>query len=134
MIRREGILTRKVSDIALSQLSEVEITQTLFGRIFNYGNVTVLGDSDASSLRFIRIQSPLKLRTVIDDARVGTKRATAPIPTIENKTPTNPLNIGANEADEHQEVLAQIDSLLRKGLLTEEEAAAKRAKFSGEGS
>jgi membrane protein YdbS with pleckstrin-like domain len=133
LIRREGILTRRVADIALSQLSEVVITQSLFGRMFNYGDVTVTGDSEASSLRFMQIQSPLKLRTVIDDARVGEKRATAPIPTEENKTPTNPLTIAPTVDLDQQEVLAQIDSLQRKGILTEAEAAAKRAQLNGEG-
>ncbi len=133
LIRRDGILTRRVADLALSQLSEVVITQSLFGRIFNYGDVTVTGDSEASSLKFVRIQSPLKLRTVIDDARVGEKRATAPIPTVENKTPTNPLTIEPTADIDNQEALAQIDSLQRKGILTEAEAAAKRAQLSGEG-
>jgi len=36
LIRREGILTRRVADIALNQLSEVVITQSLIGRIFNW--------------------------------------------------------------------------------------------------
>ena len=132
LIRREGILTRRVADIALNQLSEVVITQSLFGRMFNYGDVSVTGDSDASALRFIQIQSPLKLRTVIDDARVGTKRDTAPIPTQENKTPTNPLTIEPTVVDEQHEILAQIDALQRKGILTAEEAAAKRTQLTGE--
>jgi hypothetical protein len=133
LIRREGILNRRVADIALSQLSEVVITQSLFGRIFNYGNVSVTGDSDASSLVFNQIQNPFKLRTVIDDARVGEKRATAPIPTQEDKTPTNPLTIAPTVESDQQEFLAQIDSLQRKGILTEAEAATKRAQITGEG-
>ena len=145
LIRREGLLTRRVSDIALSQLSEVVITQTLFGRLFNYGDVAVTGDSDASALRFVQIHNPLKLRTVIDDARLGakneTKRSTAPIPTEENKTPTNPLTIvpnttaelAADPAAEQADALHHIDALEKRGILTPDEAAAKRAQLTGQG-
>ncbi|MFM2033134.1 MAG: hypothetical protein RLZZ297_1899 [Chloroflexota bacterium] len=145
LIRREGILSRRVSDIALTQLSEVVITQSLLGRLFNYGDVHVTGDSDASKLQFVQVKNPFKLRTVIDDARVGarseSKGTTAPIATEEDKTPTNPLTIvpsgtaelGLEPGSELEQTMQHIDALERRGVLTAAEAAAKRAQLTGQG-
>jgi hypothetical protein len=48
----------------MQKVESVDVDQTLLGRLFNYGNVTVRG-TGSSFETTRRIDSPLKLRTTI---------------------------------------------------------------------
>jgi uncharacterized membrane protein YdbT with pleckstrin-like domain len=55
LLFREGILARRGRDLALSRITDVSFTQTLWERIINSGTLTIesAGDSGATVLRHI---------------------------------------------------------------------------------
>jgi hypothetical protein len=48
----------------MQKVESVDVDQTLIGRLFNYGNLTIRG-TGSSFEKLSRIDSPLKLRTTV---------------------------------------------------------------------
>ena len=64
----EGIRERRSTiEMNMQKVESIDVDQTLAGRLFNYGNVTIRGTgSSFATLRLI--DSPLKLRTSVTAA------------------------------------------------------------------
>ena len=64
IILKRGFIRRCTIEMNLSKVESVDVDQTLFGRIFDFGSVTIRGTgSTFENLRLI--DSPLKLRTTV---------------------------------------------------------------------
>lgn len=64
VILKRGFIRRHTVEMNMQKVESVDVDQTLLGRIFNYGNVTVRGTG--STFETIRkIDSPLKLRSTV---------------------------------------------------------------------
>ena len=64
IILKKGFIRRHTVEMNMQKVESVDVDQSLLGRIFNYGNVTVRGTG--STFETIRkIDSPLKLRTTV---------------------------------------------------------------------
>jgi uncharacterized membrane protein YdbT with pleckstrin-like domain len=64
IILKRGLIRRYTNEMNMQKVESVDVDQTLLGRIFNYGDVTIRGSgSTLESLRMIG--APLKLRTTI---------------------------------------------------------------------
>jgi uncharacterized membrane protein (DUF4010 family) len=51
-------------EMNMQKVESVDVDQTLTGRLFNYGNVTIRGTGSTFE-KLVRIDSPLKLRTTV---------------------------------------------------------------------
>jgi membrane protein YdbS with pleckstrin-like domain len=64
IILKRGLIRRHTVEMNMQKVESVDVDQTLLGRIFDYGNVTIRGvGSSFETLRMI--DSPLKLRTTV---------------------------------------------------------------------
>ena len=64
IIFKRGLIRRHTVEMNMQKVESVDVDQTLIGRLFNYGNVTVRGvGSTFETLRMI--DAPLKLRTTV---------------------------------------------------------------------
>jgi uncharacterized membrane protein YdbT with pleckstrin-like domain len=64
IILKRGFIRRHTVEMNMQKVESVDVDQTLIGRLFNYGNVTVRGTgSTFETLRMI--DAPLKLRTSV---------------------------------------------------------------------
>ena len=64
IILKRGFIRRHTVEMNMQKVESVDVDQTLLGRVFNYGNVTVRGTG--STFETIRgIDSPLRLRTTV---------------------------------------------------------------------
>jgi uncharacterized membrane protein YdbT with pleckstrin-like domain len=64
IILKRGLIRRHTVEMNMQKVESVDVDQTLIGRLFNYGNVTIRGTgSSFESLRMI--DAPLKLRTTV---------------------------------------------------------------------
>ncbi len=64
IILKRGLMRRHTVEMNMQKVETVDVDQTLLGRVFNYGNVTIRG-TGSSFETLSRIDSPLKLRTTI---------------------------------------------------------------------
>jgi uncharacterized membrane protein YdbT with pleckstrin-like domain len=67
IIFKRGFIRRHTVEMNMQKVESVDVDQTLFGRLFNYGDVTVRGvGSTFERLSFI--YAPLRLRTTVTAA------------------------------------------------------------------
>ena len=64
IILKRGLIRRHTVEMNMQKVESVDVDQTLIGRLFNYGNVTIRG-TGSSFEKLSRIDSPLKLRTTV---------------------------------------------------------------------
>ncbi len=115
VIQLEGVLHKDITDSSLEKVNDVKMVQSLWGRIFDYGDIEILTASDLGVNLFKRINAPIKFKTVMLDAKdklggsmdTGARSATPDIPTM----------------------IAQLDSLRKQGVLTEDEFGKKKAEL-----
>lgn len=64
VVHKTGFVRRRTFEIALDKIESVDVDQSILGRIFNYGNVTIMGVGEGRQT--IRtIASPLAFRNAI---------------------------------------------------------------------
>ncbi|MEO5510353.1 MAG: PH domain-containing protein [Longimicrobiales bacterium] len=76
LIAKRGIVSRKTIETLLEKVEAVSVEQTLFGRIFNYGTVTVQGTGGTKE-SFAMVSKPLELRKVIHE-QIDSQRSNSP--------------------------------------------------------
>ena len=64
VILKRGLIRRHTVEMNMQKVESVDVDQTLTGRLFNYGNVTIRGTGSTFE-KLVRIDSPLKLRTTV---------------------------------------------------------------------
>lgn len=116
IIQLEGVLHKHITDSSLEKVNDVKLTQSVWGRLLNYGDIEILTASELGVNVFKRIASPIKFKTVMVDAKDklggdssggGARSATPDIPAM----------------------IGQLDNLRKQGVLTEEEFGKKKAEL-----
>ena len=114
IIKKTGILTRRVFQIPLDKVQDLRLVATLWGRWLSYGNVEVESAGEEGPVDFPRIQNPEAFRNV-----VFTRQAA---PAAASVAPTTPRRTA-------EERLGDVERLFKAGSLTEGEYKAKRQEL-----
>jgi uncharacterized membrane protein YdbT with pleckstrin-like domain len=64
VIHKTGFITRKTFEMSLDKVESVDVSQSIMGRILNYGNVTIMGVGEGRQT-ISTIASPLAFRNSI---------------------------------------------------------------------
>lgn len=64
IIFKRGWLRRHTIEMNIQKVESVDVDQTLLGRVFNYGDITIRG-TGATFEKLAKVESPLKLRTTV---------------------------------------------------------------------
>jgi uncharacterized membrane protein YdbT with pleckstrin-like domain len=70
IIAKTGLIKRHSLDMMLTKVESININQGLFARIFNYGDITVIG-SGGTSQSFRAIAKPMELRAQVNKMIAG---------------------------------------------------------------
>jgi membrane protein YdbS with pleckstrin-like domain len=116
VIQVNGIINKNVIDSSLEKVNDVKMTQSFFGRIFDYGDVEILTASELGVNLFRRIVDPVHFKTAMLNAKEG-------IGFHENgvNRPAQPLDVPT--------MIAKLDDLRKQGILTDEEFQEKKTKL-----
>ena len=116
VIQVNGIINKNVIDSSLEKVNDVKMTQSFFGRIFDYGDVEILTASELGVNLFRRIVDPVHFKTAMLNAKEG-------IGFHENgvNRPAQPLDVPT--------LIAKLDDLRKQGILTYEEFQEKKTKL-----
>jgi len=116
----KGIVNKHVRDSALEKVNDVDMKQSVVGRLLRYGTVQIITGSDIGVNLFHRISNPVRFKREMLNAKEGihpskpaVRRGEAP--------PT--------DADEIPDLIAELGELRQKGILTEEEFQAKKKEL-----
>ena len=115
VIQFSGIFNKSVVDSSLEKVNDVKMTQSLFGRMFNFGDVQIMTASELGVNVFKRIGEPVKFKTAMLNAR--------------EKIGYEGTGSHAANIDAIPEMIVGLDELRKKGILTEEEFQSKKKEL-----
>jgi len=115
VIQISGLFSKDVVDSSLEKVNDVKMSQSFFGRIFDYGNVEILTASEMGINLFQRIGDPVKFKTAMLNAK--------------EKLGYEGTSVKAQRADDIPTQIAELDELRKKGILTEAEFQAKKKEL-----
>ncbi len=116
VIQISGVFRKDVIDSSLEKVNDVHLSQSFLGRLFDYGDVEILTASEIGVNLFKRIGDPVKFKTAMINAKEqlgfgeeagGERRAAPDIPAL----------------------IAELDELRKKGILSEEEFQRKKTEL-----
>jgi membrane protein YdbS with pleckstrin-like domain len=118
VIQLQGVLSKNVLDSSLEKITDVELEQSLLGRMFNFGNVDILTASDEGVNRMQAIRRPIEFKRAMMDAR---------------SRYDGYLDRGPIQAYDHprdvRAVLEQLAALRDRGILSPAEFEAKKREL-----
>ena len=149
-----GVLNKKTTDSSLEKINDAVLTQSIFGRIFGFGDLDILTASESGISRFRMLIEPVKFKRAMLDAKHEYERdlagggyaaspplraetvAPAALPTDETSTTPMPVAtpVPPGEALSRDEVTRTLNSLadLRdRGAISGDEYERKKADLLG---
>ena len=113
VIQTAGIFSKDVVDSSLEKVNDVKLSQSFFGRMFDYGDIEILTASEVGANVFRSIGEPIKFKTAMLNAkeRLGFDEMGAQAVQAANDVPY---------------MIASLDDLRKKGIISEEEFQRKK--------
>ncbi len=68
VIYKTGLIWRQTNEMSVDKVESVQISQTILGRLLDFGTVTILGTGEGSFETLRTVAGPLKLRNSITGA------------------------------------------------------------------
>ena len=115
VIQISGVFDKDVVDSSLEKVNDVKMSQSFWGRLFGYGDIEILTASEIGVNLFKRIAEPVKFKTAMLNAKEELGFA----------------EIGGvpRPAEDIPSLIAKLDDLRKKGILSEEEFQKKKAEL-----
>lgn len=118
VIHLSGVLNKEVTDSSLEKVNDVKMEQSVFGRIFDYGDVKILTASELGINLFKRIGDPVRFKTAMLNAKERLGRDDdLPRPSVQSVQRTI------------SQLITDLDQLRRQGVLSNEEFEAKKREL-----
>lgn len=132
-----GTINKHVRDSALEKVNDVDLTQSIVGRMLGYGTVQIITGSDIGVNKFHRISRPLRFKRAMLNAKEELHVVEPGAEPVEPALPGSPgEDVGATEVepvpvsgDEIPDLIAELADLHEKGIISEEEFQAKKSEL-----
>jgi uncharacterized membrane protein YdbT with pleckstrin-like domain len=124
VIQVEGILDKHVIDSSLEKVNDVVLRQSAIGRLLDFGNIEILTGSEIGVNELSRIHHPIAFKTEM----LNQKEAMGEIDAFESRS----RRVLANEAPtagDVPELIAELDELRQRGILTQAEFEDKKRQL-----
>jgi signal transduction histidine kinase len=145
LIHAEGVINKRASDSSLEKINDAVLTESVFGRMFGFGDLEVLTASETGNenLRMLRDAKSFKKAMLeakheleIDLSRPTAPAMRAPDPVAAPPAPVVPVApapVAAPDtsmtADEVSASIERLVDMRDRGLITPEEFEAKRTEM-----
>jgi uncharacterized membrane protein YdbT with pleckstrin-like domain len=134
----DGVINKRATDSSLEKINDAILIETIFGRLFGFGDLDVLTASEAGieKLRMLRDAKEFKkaMLEAKHELEIELNRPTMPPVRSSDAGPASAPAAPAPEpktdtADEVANALERLGDLRDRGILTPEEFAAKKAEL-----
>jgi hypothetical protein len=137
VIEVKGTINKEVSDSALEKVNDVELKQSVVGRVLGYGTVQIITGSDIGVNRFHRISDPLRFKREMLNAKEGLHEPSLPVEPAEVPPPSPPADTVEPTAPEPEaqtaagipDLIVELAELRQQGIISEEEFEAKKKEL-----
>lgn len=110
-----GVFNKNVVDSSLEKVNDIKMNQTFLGRLFDYGDVQILTASELGVDQFDKIADPIKFKTAILNAK--------------EELGFDEDHIRVQQAEDIPSLIARLDDLRKRGIISEEEFRKKKAEL-----
>ncbi|HVD71250.1 MAG TPA: PH domain-containing protein [Actinomycetota bacterium] len=125
VIHREGFIAKRSMEIPLDKINDVRFEQGIFERMVGAGTLVIQSASESGRNEFKFIRHPEEVqRTIYHESEADQTR------TVQRATPPPSATTGAPSTTTELERLADLRA---RGVLTEEEFQAQKARILGQG-
>jgi uncharacterized membrane protein YdbT with pleckstrin-like domain len=116
VIQTAGVFSKDVVDSSLEKVNDVKLSQSFWGRLFDYGDIEILTASEVGANVFRSIGQPIKFKTAMLNAkeRLGFE---------------DELRVQAPATSDIPSLIARLDDLRKKGLISDEEFQKKKTEL-----
>lgn len=112
VMKLEGVLSKSHRDASLDKINDLVMTQSILGRLLGYGDLQILTANEASGMTFHKLGDPVAFKRQVLQVRT-TEMADGP-------------GLGAASVSDPIAQIQRLGDLRAKGVITEEEFAAKK--------
>ena len=116
VIQTSGVFSKDVVDSSLEKVNDVKLSQSFWGRLFDYGDIEILTASEVGANVFRSIGEPIKFKTAMLNAkeRLGFDELGTQSVQAVNDIPF---------------MIASLDDLRKKGIISEVEFQQKKTEL-----
>lgn len=115
VIQTSGVLSKEVLDTSLEKVNDVKMTQSFWGRLFNYGDIQILTASELGVDQFRNIGDPVKFKTAMLNAK--------------ERLGYDEIGPRVQAEEDIPSLIAGLDDLRKQGIISEEEFQQKKAEL-----
>lgn len=136
IIDETGFFTRYSKESPLDKINNVEYDQSIWGRIFGFGNVDIQTAAEMGETKYLLIHHPKLLKDTITHAQEDYKKnqLTNQANQLAEAIARTNANATGTAKPSQQMIADELDklfSLLQKGAITQEEYLAQKQKLMG---
>ncbi len=125
VLQVRGVFNKRVIDSSLEKINDIELRQSLLGRIFNFGTIEILTASGGEGANVMdRIEAPLEFKRALLEAKHNLERGYGYLDT-DSYIPGRP----SGGALDIQRTLEELARLRDRGILSPEEFEAKKREI-----
>jgi len=117
VLKLEGLLSKSHRDASLDKINDLVMSQSVLGRLLNYGDVQILTANESSAMTFHRLHDPVGFKRQILQVRTAEM--------AEGPRLAGSAAVAAADADPIAQI-ERLGQLRAQGTITEEEFAAKK--------
>jgi uncharacterized membrane protein YdbT with pleckstrin-like domain len=117
VIQTSGVFSKDVVDSSLEKVNDVKLSQSFWGRLFDYGDIEILTASEVGANVFRSIGQPIRFKTAMLNAkeRLG----------FEDDLSAQAMHV----ANDIPSLIARLDDLRKKGVISEAEFQQKKTEL-----
>lgn len=115
VIQISGVFNKAVVDSSLEKVNDVKMSQSFLGRMFGFGDIEILTASELGVNLFHQINEPIEFKTAMLNAK--------------ERMGFDEMGMGARPADDIPLLIARLDDLRKRGILSEAEFQLKKAEL-----
>lgn len=115
VIQISGVFSKAVVDSSLEKVNDVKMSQSFLGRMVGFGDIEILTASELGVNLFHHINEPIEFKTSMLNAK--------------ERMGFDETGMGARPAEDIPLLIARLDDLRQKGILSEAEFRLKKAEL-----
>lgn len=120
IVQVEGLINKRTFDSALEKVNDVQMRQSLFGRVFGYGDIEIITGSDIGVNHLWGIANPFEFKRALLEAKIRLER-----PDDDTHTRERQADDGLDAA----RLLAALTDLRDSGVISAEEYEERRRQL-----